>query len=79
MDRLESLHVGQVTIDANAPMQRSIEKILEMIQRLQASQIALINTLKEIPASDGETMLNPKRWNYFQAQLDKELESFGLK
>jgi hypothetical protein len=24
-------------------------------------------------------MLNPKRWNYFQAQLDKELESFGLK
>jgi hypothetical protein len=79
MDRLESLRVGQVTIDANAPMQRSIEKILEMIQRLQASQIALINTLKEIPASDGETMLNPKRWNYFQAQLDKELESFGLK
>jgi hypothetical protein len=79
MDRLESLRVGQVTIDANAPMQRSIEKILEMVQRLQASQIALINTLKEIPASDGETMLNPKRWNYFQAQLDKELESFGLK
>jgi|HubBroStandDraft_3_1064219.scaffolds.fasta_scaffold147982_1 hypothetical protein len=79
MDRLESLRVGQVTIDANAPMQRSIEKILEMVQRLQASQIALINTLKEIPASDGETMLNPKRRNYFQAQLDKELESFGLK
>jgi hypothetical protein len=72
-------NVGQEPFDNKARITRKLDQILEMVQRLQAGQIALIATLKEVPAGDGEAMLNTKRWSYFQERLDKELHSFGLK
>jgi hypothetical protein len=70
---------GNQNLDPNATLNHRLDRLLEMVQRLHASQIALISTLKEVPASDGEKMLNPKRWPYFQKRLDEELHSFGLK
>jgi hypothetical protein len=75
----EELNIGQGPFDKNAALTRKLNKLLEMVQRLQASQAALISTLKQVPASDGEAMLSPKRWAYFQEHLEKELESFKLK
>jgi hypothetical protein len=72
-------NIGQEPFDKNVRLVKKLDKLIEMVQRLQASQSALIATLKEIPAGDGEMMLNVQRWNSFQTHLEQELRSFGLK
>ncbi|MGD1211156.1 MAG: hypothetical protein ABR973_07350 [Candidatus Acidiferrales bacterium] len=70
-------HAGQGQFNPNAQIERRLNQILEVVQRLQASQTALIATMKHIPAGDGKPMLNPERWTSFQKSFDKEIESLG--
>jgi hypothetical protein len=69
---------GQLPFDRNAALKRDMNRLQEMAKRLQAQFAALIATLKNTPAGDGQPVLNPARWAEYQMRLDAELRELGL-